>query len=52
MMSLTFGLFTQVSGSGPLGTLVVGHCDLQGPVILPSISGSISQISIIFCVLV
>ena len=22
MMSLTFGLFTQVSGSGPLGTLV------------------------------
>ena len=28
MMSLTFGLFTQVSGSGPLGPLVwiiVGH---------------------------
>ena len=24
MMSLTFGLFTQVSGSGPLGPLVVG----------------------------
>ena len=23
MMSLTFGLFTQVSGSGPLGPLVV-----------------------------
>ena len=25
MMSLTFGLFTQVSGSGPLGPLVVSH---------------------------
>ena len=24
MMSLTFGLFTQVSGSGPLGPLVSG----------------------------
>ena len=24
MMSLTFGLFTQVSGSGPLGPLVYG----------------------------
>ena len=24
MMSLTFGLFTQVSGSGPLGPLVLG----------------------------
>ena len=24
MMSLTFGLFTQVSGSGPLGPLVCG----------------------------
>ena len=24
MMSLTFGLFTQVSGSGPLGPLVEG----------------------------
>ena len=25
MMSLTFGLFTQVSGSGPLGPLVVDY---------------------------
>ena len=25
MMSLTFGLFTQVSGSGPLGPLVMIH---------------------------
>ena len=25
MMSLTFGLFTQVSGSGPLGPLVCIH---------------------------
>ena len=25
MMSLTFGLFTQVSGSGPLGPLVKDH---------------------------
>ena len=25
MMSLTFGLFTQVSGSGPLGPLVYEH---------------------------
>ena len=25
MMSLNFGLFTQVSGSGPLGPLVVYH---------------------------
>ena len=34
MMSLTFGLFTQVSGSGPLGPLVSknSHCDLDiGP---------------------
>ena len=44
MMSLTFGLFTQVSGSGPLGPLVKygkkgqnltyslhqGHCQHQG----------------------
>ena len=32
MMSLTFCLFTQVSGSGPLGPLVVGvtaHADLD-----------------------
>ena len=29
MMSLTFGLFTQVSGSGPLGPLVSNsHSDL------------------------
>ena len=26
MMSLTFGLFTQVSGSGPLGPLVFSIC--------------------------
>ena len=26
MMSLTFGLFTQVSGSGPLGPLVLKFC--------------------------
>ena len=26
MMSLTFGLFTQVSGSGPLGPLVISSC--------------------------
>ena len=26
MMSLTFGLFTQVSGSGPLGPLVLIFC--------------------------
>ena len=25
MMSLTFGLFTQVSGSGPLGPLVIRY---------------------------
>ena len=25
IMSLTFGLFTQVSGSGPLGPLVSSH---------------------------
>ena len=28
MMSLTFGLFTQVSGSGPLGPLVFPICTL------------------------
>ena len=27
MMSLTFGLFTQVSGSGPLGPLVYIWCN-------------------------
>ena len=26
MMSLTFGLFTQMSGSGPLGPLVIFAC--------------------------
>ena len=29
MMSLTFGLFTQVSGSGPLGPLVVLYMNLS-----------------------
>ena len=29
MMSLTFGLFTQVSGSGPLGPLVVDYLRMQ-----------------------
>ena len=28
MMSLTFGLFTQVSGSGPLGPLVYFDVDV------------------------
>ena len=27
--SLTFGLFTKVSGSGPLGPLVLKHCLLN-----------------------
>ena len=32
MMSLTFGLFTQVSGSGPLGPLVIqNHVPGYGP---------------------
>ena len=30
MMSLTFGLFTQVSGSGPLGPLVLLTCRYRG----------------------
>ena len=30
MMSLTFGLFTQVSGSGPLGPLVLENFVLLG----------------------
>ena len=30
MMSLTFGLFTQVSGSGPLGPLVQLYIELTG----------------------
>ena len=30
MMSLTFGLFTQMSGSGPLGPLVICHCYFLG----------------------
>ena len=30
MMSLTFGLFTQVSGSGPLGPLVASCYTLIG----------------------
>ena len=29
MMSLTFGLFTQVSGSGPLGPLVSFECIIK-----------------------
>ena len=37
MMSLTFGLFTQVSGSGPLGPLVSVTCHLsQGLTLLHS----------------
>ena len=31
MMSLTFGLFTQVSGSGPLGPLVISSPELKAP---------------------
>ena len=31
MMSLTFGLFTQVSGSGPLGPLVLSSTDINLP---------------------
>ena len=31
MMSLPFGLFTQVSGSGPLGPLVFHHCSVCFP---------------------
>ena len=38
MMSLTFGLFTQVSGSGPLGPLV----DIVYPPLLLSASSSVS----------
>ena len=37
MMSLTFGLFTQVSGSGPLGPLVknwTGKTKFYGPIFL------------------
>ena len=40
MMSLTFGLFTQVSGSGPLGPLVLGatvllcNCPVELPLYL------------------
>ena len=30
MMSLTFGLFTQVSGSGPLGPLVYCYETVRG----------------------
>ena len=33
MMSLTFGLFTQVSGSGPLGPLVLGMELMLHPVL-------------------
>ena len=29
MMSLTFGLFTQVSGSGPLGPLVIKQSQIH-----------------------
>ena len=32
MMSLTFGLFTQVSGSGPLGPLVEKRQDSNHPI--------------------
>ena len=32
MMSLTFGLFTQVSGSGPLGPLV--HRNIEDNVLI------------------
>ena len=33
MMSLTFGLFTQVSGSGPLGPLVFPSADSRRAVV-------------------
>ena len=32
MMSLTFGLFTQVSGSGPLGPLVLTELQIRGAI--------------------
>ena len=41
MMSLTFGLFTQVSGSGPLGPLVtcIAACDFVIPVCINDTQG-------------
>ena len=44
MMSLTFGLFTQVSGSGPLGPLVIekfGYCYLCVSPVTPFLSGAL-----------
>ena len=43
MMSLTFGLFTQVSGSGPLGPLVIFHCELMTS-LTQSFAGSLLNI--------
>ena len=44
MMSLTFGLFTQVSGSGPLGPLVLTYL----PIFFCFFEGDLKQ-SIFFC---
>ena len=48
MMSLTFGLFTKVSSSGPLGPLVCGRgqCNLDQAVF--KLYGYISMFSTIF----
>ena len=37
MMSLTFGLFTQVSGSGPLGPLVYTPVEDSSYYVVPSV---------------
>ena len=51
MMSLTFGLFTQVSGSGPLGPLVSykqKNSFSENQLVLPSIRISTGQVAT-FC---
>ena len=47
MMSLTFGLFTQVSGSGPLGPLVCPFVNLTS-FLIAYVSGTTHQILFIF----
>ena len=41
MMSLTFGLFTQVSGSGPLGPLVLSLAFHLAPILAVQTFGQV-----------
>ena len=47
--SLTFGLFTQVSGSGPLGPLVYGNCYFEAKTVFVLNHFTVSKLLLDIC---